>query len=215
MKILSINIAEPHDVKYNDKIISTGIFKKPVSAPVFVSKTNIEGDRQADLKNHGGEHKAVYAYSYDHYKYWCKLLNIASLDFGQFGENLTVSALDESRLCIGDQLQAGSCLLTITQPRVPCFKLGIKFNNKDMPRLFTQEALTGIYLKVLSEGQIESNDNIEVVNNGLHQLSVKKLFCAFFHKDFPDANKILSKALEIPELSIEWQNKINKKLAIN
>lgn len=216
MKILSVNVAQPLDVNHNGKLISTAIFKKPITGSVYVSKYNIEGDRQADLKNHGGEHKAVYAYSHDHFNYWRELLDKQDMPYGQFGENLTVSGLDESTVCIGDHLQAGSCLFTITQPRVPCFKLGIKFNNKDMPRLFTQAALTGIYLQVLKEGHIESGNTIAVVKRGNHQLSVKNLFSAFFntffHINVADATNVLKCALEIPELSIEWQNKIKQKL---
>jgi len=214
MKLLSTNVSLPTDIEHGEKIISTGIFKKPIAGKIYVSKCNLDGDQQADLENHGGEHKAVYAYSHDHYKYWSDLLDRQNLTYGQFGENFTVSGLDESKLNIGDHLQVGTCLFTITQPRVPCFKLGIKFADKNMPRLFTQSALTGIYLKVLEEGHVESGDSINVVKKGQHQLNVRKLFSAFFHKDISDATDVLKTALEIPELSLEWQNKIKQKLQL-
>lgn len=157
MKLVSVNVALPIPVQQGDRTIATGIFKKPVTGPVRVSLSNLEGDGQADLENHGGEYKAVYAYSLDHYDYWRGALNRVDMPYGQFGENLTVSELDEFDSCIGDQLRIGSALFTITQPRVPCFKLGIRLGDEKMPRLFSESARTGFYLRVLRTGVIEAS----------------------------------------------------------
>lgn len=213
MQLLSINTSRPIDVEYRGKTISTGIFKKPIDAPVFVTKANLTNDLQADLKNHGGEHKAVYAFSSDHYPYWRKVLNTPGLKPGSFGENLTISGFDESTLHIGDQLSIGQCILEITQPRVPCFKLGIAVESKNMPRLFIKNFATGIYLRVLQEGLIETGDRVELIKEGVSKISVQSLFRAYYDKDFQDPRSILEKAVLIPELSTEWSKKITARLA--
>lgn len=213
MQLLSINTSRPIDVEYQGKTISTGIFKKPIDAPVFVTKANLKDDLQADLKNHGGEHKAVYAFSSDHYPYWRKVLNTPDLKPGSFGENLTISGFDESTLHIGDQLSIGQCILEITQPRVPCFKLGIAVESKNMPRLFIKNFATGIYLRVLQEGLIETGDRVELIKEGVSKISVQSLFRAYYDKGFQDPRSVLEKALLIPELSAEWSKKITARLA--
>lgn len=212
MELISINVSLPSDIEYEGKIISTGIFKKPVECPVYVSRENLAGDRQVDLINHGGEHKAVYAFSCDHYPYWRNVLGKPDMNYGQIGENLTISGFDESTLHIGDQLQVGGCLLEITQPRVPCFKLGIAVGNKKMPRLFVQHFATGIYLRVLQEGVIETGHTVELVSPGKHQLSVKNLFRSYYDKHFSGARQVLETALDIPELSQEWRGKVLMRL---
>ncbi|MBE0620979.1 MAG: MOSC domain-containing protein, partial [Burkholderiales bacterium] len=119
MKLIAISVSLPIEVQHGERLIKTGIFKKPVAGPVRVGTLNLEGDGQADLGNHGGAHKAVYAYALDHYAYWRVALGREEMDYGQFGENLTVSGLDESERCVGDRLQIGSALFAISQPRVP------------------------------------------------------------------------------------------------
>ncbi len=212
MDLISINVSLPIDIEYEGKLVSTGIFKKPVDAPIFVSKNNLLGDQQVDLENHGGEHKAVYAFSHNHYPYWQKVLGKPDMEYGQFGENLTISGFDESILHIGDQIKLGRCLLEISQPRVPCFKLGIAVGNKKMPRLFVKHFATGIYMRVLQEGVIQKGDNVEIVHRGKHQLSVKKLFRSYFDKDIANAQLLLETAMEIPELSPEWREKVELRL---
>ncbi len=213
MKILSVNISRPVEIEYNQKIITTGIFKKPVDGPVYASKYNLAGDGQADLKNHGGEYKAVYAYSYNHYDYWSKVLNRKDFEFGQFGENLTVAGLDESKLCIGDHLQAGKVELVITQPRVPCFKLGIKFGDRQMPKKFLESALTGLYLKVLQEGYLQTGDVIKIIKRDDKQISVKDLFVAFYISKEKSALTILRNSLKVNDLSPSWRAQIEKRLS--
>ena len=212
MKIISVNVSLPIEVEHRRKVVETGIFKKSVPGSVRVDRLNLVGDRQADLVNHGGEDKAVYAYSLDHYAYWQDLLNRDSMPYGQFGENLTVAGLDESKSYIGDHLQIGSTLMAITQPRLPCFKLGIRMENKEMPKLFSKSARTGFYLKVLTEGTVEAEDTIEIVQRGNGAISVKRLFEALFHPRTHNAVDVLDQALDVPELSQEWRKQIKDRL---
>jgi MOSC domain-containing protein YiiM len=212
MILKSVNVSRPLEVQHGDKPITTGIFKQPATGPVRVGLYNLAGDGQADLVNHGGEHKAVYAYSLDHYAYWRALLKREEMNCGQFGENLTVAGLDESACCIGDRLQIGSALFTITQPRVPCFKLAIRFGDEKMPKLFSESARTGFYLKVLSEGAVEAGDAVSVVERGYGNVAVRRLFEAYLNRGDEEASRTLARALEVPELSPEWRKQIERRL---
>lgn len=212
MKLMSVNVSPPIEVQHGGRLIKTGIYKNPVPGPIRVGKHNLEGDGQADLVNHGGEHKAVYAYSLDHYDYWRGVLSREEMPYGQFGENLTVAGLNESELCVGDQLQIGSALFTITQPRVPCFKLGIRLGDENMPRLFSESARTGFYLRVLREGVVEAGDSVDVPERGRAQVPVRTLFEAYLKPRGKDAFRTLERALDVPELSPEWRTQIMKRL---
>jgi len=212
MLLKSVNVSRPIEVQYRGSPIKTGIFKLPVTGPTRVEHTNLAGDGQADLDNHGGMHKAVYAYSLDHYAYWRTLLKREEMVYGQFGENLTISGLDESACCVGDQLQMGTALFTITQPRVPCFKLGIRLGDESVPKLFSQSARTGFYLRVLRVGVIEAGDPVERVARGQGRVAIKSLFEAYMRRGGKDAVQILSRALEVPELSPEWRAQIEQRL---
>lgn len=213
MKVLSVNIATPTSIDYKGKSIKTGIFKEPVNGAIPVTAENLAGDKQADLKNHGGEHKAVYAYSSDHYLYWSDVLKKPLIKPGAFGENLTISGLDESKLNIGDQLEVGSCLLEVTQPRVPCFKLGIAFNDKNMPRLFVASNRTGAYLRVIKEGTIEAGDDVVVSKKNPFNISVQEIFRACFDRDYTESVSLMENAIKIPELSGEWKAFLSTKLS--
>lgn len=202
----------PVEVEYNDNVISTGIFKKPIDSSVLVDHHGLAGDQQVDLKNHGGEHKAVYGFSEQHYDHWREALNKPELSFGQFGENLTISELDETSLCIGDQLQIGDCILEITQPRVPCFKLGIALERDNMPKLFVQHGNTGIYFRVLQSGTIKEADLVELNYQHPDKLSLYALFNAYFDKNFVNANEVMELATKIPQLSNEWHEKVIARL---
>ena len=214
MTLKSVNVGRPAAVAHAHASVLTGIFKQPVAGPVRVGKLNLDGDGQADLIHHGGASKAVYAYSLDHYAWWRTKLARDDLTFGQFGENLTVVGLDEAQLCIGDQLRIGSALFTISQPRVPCFKLGIRFGDVHMPRLFAESLRTGVYLRVLREGLLEAGDAVEVVALGKGSIAIRSLFEAYFKPDHPAARALLTRALEVPELSAEWHGHITRRLAI-
>lgn len=212
MQLLSVNVSQPVEIKYNGKKISTSIFKKPVDGNIEVAEFNLAGDQQVDLENHGGGHKAVYGFSAEQYDYWREELERPELHYGQFGENLTISELDESILCIGDQLKIGDCILEVTQPRVPCFKLGIAFNLTTMPKLFIQHGHTGIYFKVLQTGSIKTGNNVERIYQHPKKLAVKTLFKAYFDPDVADAYKVMQLASEVDELSQEWREKVLARL---
>lgn len=213
MEVRSVNVSSPVEVQYQGKTITTGIFKKPVEGPVSIINHNFVGDGQADLINHGGADKAVYAFSSDHYSYWREVLNSPDLAPGTFGENLTISKLYESELHIGDQLSIGSCLLEVSQPRVPCFKLGIAVNSKTMPKLFTQNFETGVYFRVLQEGAITAGDLVSVTKRDPSKISIKVLFQAYFDKTFKGQADIFERALLIPTLANEWRNHLSARLA--
>jgi MOSC domain-containing protein YiiM len=212
MKLVSLNISLAKQVKYNDKIVSTGIFKEATANSVSVNQFSLEGDQQVDLKNHGGEHKAVYGFAAEHYDYWREQLTKPYLKYGQFGENLTISGLDENRLCIGDRIQINDCILEITQPRVPCFKLGIALDQKDMPKQFIEHGATGIYFRVIQQGTLNVNDAVRVVYSHPEKLSVHTLFNAYFDQSFENSLSIIQRAANIAELSAEWQEKVNSRL---
>lgn len=213
MKLVSINVSLAKEVQYNDKKVSTGIFKQPVDDDsVFVSQFKLDGDQQVDLVNHGGEHKAVYGFSANHYTFWRQQLAKPSLQYGQFGENLTITDLDEKVLCIGDQIQIGSCLLEVTQPRVPCFKLGIALDQASMPKQFIEHGATGIYFRVISTGYIQHGDEVELIYRHPEQLSVHSLFNAYFDKSYSNADHIFRRANTIAALSDEWRQKVESRL---
>lgn len=212
MTLVTINVALPQAVPHGDSSVMTGIFKPSVRGPVAVHRLNLDGDGQADLVHHGGADKAVYAYSHDHYPWWREQLGRDDLVPGQFGENLTVAGLDEAMLCLGDQLQIGQARFVITQPRVPCFKLGIRFGDKRLPALFAQSLRTGVYLRVLDEGVIEAGDAVRLVAQGYGQLPIRALFDAYLTPNVPDSRKLLVQALAVPELSTEWRQHIGDRL---
>ena len=158
MKILSVNVGLPREVFFRDEVVITGIFKEPVEGQVRLRKLNLDGDKQADLTVHGGPDKAIYAYPSEHYDYWLRELpGTATLPYGMFGENLTTQGLMEDAVNIGDQFQigsSGSAKVIATQPRMPCYKLGVKFGRMDIIRRFLASGRPGIYFKVLREGEI-------------------------------------------------------------
>ncbi|WP_024607626.1 MOSC domain-containing protein [Pseudoalteromonas sp. TAB23] len=214
MKIISTNISKIKTLIHNGKEVKTGIFKTPTNEPVVIEKLNIIGDEQADLVNHGGVDKAVYAFSHNHYEYWQKTLENENLSSGIFGENFTISDLNEANIHIGDHIRIGTALLEVSQPRVPCFKLAIALNNKNSLKLFTQHYCTGVYFRVLEQGVAKTGDSVVIEKKASHDISVKKLFQAFFDKKYVGYEDILLEALTLPELAVEWQEKLKKKLGI-
>lgn len=212
MQVISINLAMPRKVSYQGGIVSTGIFKQPTEGAVLVRAKHMEGDGQADLKNHGGLDKAVYAFSNDHYEYWRTALDDTELGPGAFGENLTVSNLDESALCIGDRFSIGDCVLEVSQPRVPCFKLGIALKNTRAPKLFTKSFRTGVYFRVVKQGAIEAGDPLLKVGEAADSVSVESLFRAYFDKAYTDAEVVFVKALKLEQLAAEWREKLEARI---
>jgi MOSC domain-containing protein YiiM len=155
MKLISVNVGLPRVVRSNGDSVTTGIFKEPVAGRVMLRTLNLDGDRQADLSVHGGPSKAVYVYPAEHYDYWQRELPEMELPWGMFGENFTATGLAESELNIGDQFRVGSALVMVTEPRMPCYKLGIRFNRPDILKRFLASGRTGFYFAVLQEGEVE------------------------------------------------------------
>lgn len=164
MQIVSVNVGIPKVIKRDDDEILTGIFKSAVQGPVVVRTLNLDGDRQADLKVHGGVYKAVYAYPAEHYPFWCSLYPELELPWGMFGENLTTVGMNESSMCIGDQVRIGTAILQVTQPRIPCFKLAAKFDDDEILDTFFSSGRSGIYFSVVQEGELQTGDHIEQVH---------------------------------------------------
>jgi MOSC domain-containing protein YiiM len=210
MKLVSVNVGLPREVAWNDRIVTTGIFKEPVSGTIRVDKLNLEGDRQADLTVHGGEYKAVYVYPAEHYDYWRGELPEMDLPWGMFGENLTVTGLSEDYVNIGDQLRIGSALFTVTQPRMPCYKLGIKFGRDDMPKRFLKSGRTGFYLSVSQEGEVAAGDGIQRVNVDPAEITVSDITRLYTDRD--GLRPLRQRATELEALPASWRGYFKKQL---
>src|SRR4028118_919891 len=172
MKLISVNVGLPREVTWKGKTVTTGIFKEPVSKRVMVRSLNLDGDGQADLTVHGGVDKAVYVYPFEHYDYWRSELPDTELTAGIFGENFTVTGFKEEELNIGDLFQIGSVELMVTQPRLPCYKLGIRFGRSDMVKRFLASRRTGFYFRVLQEGEVGAGDTFELVSQDTNSITV-------------------------------------------
>lgn len=181
MKIVSINVGLPRTLPFHDREVTTGIFKSPVSGPVMMRRLNLDGDRQADLQNHGGRNKAVYAYPSEHYDFWRGELPGMELPWGIFGENLTIEGLMEEDACIGDHFRIGEAVVVVRQPRIPCYKLGLRFGRDDMPKRFLASGRSGVYFSVQEEGLVNVGDAIERVHRNEHGISVAEVNRAYVH----------------------------------
>ena len=204
MRIISINVSKPVEIEYRGKTISTGIFKKPVETRLAVSLHGLEQDGQADLEAHGGLDKALYVYSFDNYSYWAEELGRLELPYGQFGENLTVEGLADDVVCIGDIYRIGKLLAQVTQPRVPCYKLGIRVGSSKFPKQFMKSGRVGFYLRVLEEAEIGAGDLIEKLSGDSTKLSIEQSMLALVKG--PRQKRIIDLALQIPALSEAWRS---------
>jgi MOSC domain-containing protein YiiM len=174
-RILSVNVSLPREIDHKGQIISTGIFKEPIEGRIKLRTLNLDGDRQADLSVHGGPDKAVYTYSVEHYEYWRGVFPDLEMPNGMFGENLTVEGLVESEINVGDVFRIGSAIVTATQPRMPCYKLGIKFGRMDVIKKFLASGRSGIYFKVSKEGQVSTGDSICQITKDLNQITISDI----------------------------------------
>jgi MOSC domain-containing protein YiiM len=172
MKLLSVNVGLPREIFHEGRIIRTCIYKTPVEGPARVGALNIEGDQQADLTVHGGPSKAIYVYPVEHYEFWRKELPEIEFQWGSFGENLSTEGLLEKEVGIGDRLCVGTVELVVTQPRLPCYKLGLRFNRDDMVKRFLKSRRTGFYCAVLREGMINAGDPIHVLSRDKNHITV-------------------------------------------
>jgi MOSC domain-containing protein YiiM len=175
MKLISLNVGFPREVTWHNTAVTTGIFKQPVSGRLALRKLNLDGDRQADLRVHGGEHKAVYCYPVEHYAYWKKQLPGRDLPFAIFGENFTTEGLLEDSVHVGDRFAVRSAEVVVTQPRLPCYKLGVRFESDEMVKRFLASARTGFYLAVTREGEVGAGDEIKLLSRDPSAVPVSEI----------------------------------------
>src|SRR5438552_2320246 len=171
MKLISVNVGQPRTVEWHGRMVETSIFKAPVAGPVALRTLNLDGDRQADLSVHGGAHKAVYVYPSEHYSFWRGELPDVDLPWGMFGENFTTAGLLED-VQIGDRFRIGSAEVMVSEPRVPCYKLGLKFGRADMLKRFLASGRTGFYVMVVKEGVVQAGDTIEPIGRAEQSVTV-------------------------------------------
>ncbi len=188
MHLHSVNVGLPRDVVWHGREVTTGIYKDPVQGRVAIRRLNLDGDGQADLSVHGGAEKAVYCYPFEHYAYWKRELPGKDLPFGMFGENLTLEGVSEDTVHIGDRFAVGSATLVVTQPRLPCYKLGIKFQSDAMVKRFLASGRTGFYFAVESEGAVAAGDPVAIVEREPHAVPVSEIVRLYVAKKFSDAD---------------------------
>lgn len=210
MKLISLNVGLPKLVLHTGEPVSTGIFKKPVANRIALRTLNLDGDRQADLSVHGGPEKAVYAYPSEHYEFWKGEFPEMDLPWGMFGENFTTEGMFESELNIGDKFKIGSAIVMVTQPRMPCYKLGIKFGRSDILRRFLQSGRTGFYFSVKEEGEVGTGDQLDLVeknNQGVRVSDITRLYVSDKHNA-----GLLRRAIEVEALPESWRAYFRERL---
>lgn len=210
MRILSVQVGRPRDVAWRGKTVRTSIFKHPVEGAVRAGAENLDGDGQADLAVHGGRDKAVYAYPSEHYAVWQRELGVASLDPGAFGENLTTEGLVETGVCIGDRLRCGTAEFLVTQPRIPCFKLGVRFGRPEIVRLFLRSGRSGFYLAVAREGELRAGDPVELAPAEGDRVSIAEAN-DLYRAEAPDPER-LARLIAVPALSAAWRDELRARL---
>jgi len=210
MKLISLNIALPRIVEYNGGPVATGIFKGPVPGPVMLRTLNLDGDRQADLSVHGGVSKAVYVYPSEHYEFWRTELPEMELPYGMFGENFTTEGLFEDAVNVGDRFRVGEAELMVTEPRLPCYKLGIKFGRPDILRKFLQKRRTGFYFAVLKEGEVKAGDKIDLISRDGNDIAISDVtrLYAFERDDLAT----MRRAVKLEALSQSWREYFQKQI---
>ncbi|HEX7695914.1 MAG TPA: MOSC domain-containing protein [Candidatus Acidoferrum sp.] len=217
MKLVSVNTGLPREVSWHGRIVTTAIFKEPARGRVALRKLNLDGDRQADLTVHGGEHKAVYCYSLVHYDYWKKELPGRELPMGMFGENFTIDdgtdGLPEESVHLGDRFSIGTAEVVVTQPRLPCYKLGVRFGSDDMVKRFLASGRTGFYVAVLREGEVGAGDEIEVISGQANAVAVSEITRLYVAKRFGEAEvRAVRRALRVEELPESWKEYFRERL---
>jgi ferredoxin-NADP reductase len=210
-RLLSVNVGLPRDIAWQGKTVRTAVWKAPVQGPRLVRRLNIDGDGQGDLAGHGGEHRAVFVYQMESYRYWETELGRNDFSHGQFGENFTVDGLPDREVCIGDRYRIGGALFEVTQPRVTCYRVGIRMSDPRMPALLVQRGRPGFYLRVLEEGEVEAGDEIVRVQAGPERMTVSEIDALLY---LPGRSRgQLERALRIPALSSGWRGSFQELLA--
>jgi MOSC domain-containing protein YiiM len=214
MKLVSLNVGLPRDVLWHGRPVTTAIYKQPVESRVRLRTLNLDGDRQADLTVHGGEHKAVYCYPLAHYDYWKKELPGRDLPLAIFGENFTTDGLLETSVHLGDRFSVGSSEVVVTQPRLPCYKLGVRFDSDDMVKRFLVSGRSGFYLAVTREGEVGADDEIKLIArdpNAVPVSEITRLYIAkrFSHEDVASLRRVLL----VAALPASWKDYFRDRLA--
>ena len=208
MKLISLNVGMPRIVESNGEPVTTGIFKEPKQGSVMLRTLNLDGDRQADLTVHGGVSKAVYGYPVEHYEFWKRELPEMELPYGMFGENFTTEGMLEDALNVGDRFRVGEAELMVTEPRLPCYKLGIKFGRTDIIRKFLQSRRTGFYFAVVKEGEVEAGDEIKLLSRDINDITIADITRLYaFEKD---DLQTLRRAVKLKALSDSWREYFQK-----
>jgi MOSC domain-containing protein YiiM len=215
MRVLSVNCGLPREVDWHGRTVTTSIWKEPVEGRVPLRTLNLDGDRQSDLSVHGGKYKAVYCYPIEHYDYWRAQLPGRALPTGVFGENLTIEGLpSEDAVYIGDRFSVGSAEVVVTQPRLPCYKLGIRFESDDMVKRFLDAGRTGFYLAVTHEGEVGAGDEITILGRAQDSVAVSEITRLYIAKRFDgDDVRQVQRALNVDALTESWKDYFRAKLA--
>src|SRR5215813_5978825 len=203
-RLLSVNVGLPRDIQWKGRVVHTGIWKDPVRGRCRVRRLNLDGDGQGDLAGHGGEQRAVYVYQIESYRYWQEQLNRNDFVHGQFGENFTIEGLPDDAVCIGDRYQIGTALFEVTQPRVTCYRVGIRMNEPRMPALLTSSGRPGFYFRVLQQGEVGAGDEIVKVGEANERMTVAEINALLYSPNH--ARDRLERALRIEALSPGWRS---------
>jgi MOSC domain-containing protein YiiM len=201
--LISIQVGTPRTIHRDNEEVSTGIFKSPVHGRLHLHWLNLDGDRQADLSVHGGRDKAVYGYPSEHYPFWQKELPGVELPWGAFGENFTTAGLLEDTVCLGDQFRIGTAIVVVTQPRLPCFKLNLKFERHDMIKRFLASRRSGFYFRVLQEGEVGAGDEIMRIRQDENHVSISDANRIYLKES--NSNELIERALRVEYLSASWR----------
>jgi len=210
MRVLSVNVGLPREVTWQGKRVTTGIFKEPIQERVMMRTLNLDGDQQADLTVHGGVSKAVYAYPSEHYNYWRTELPGTDLSWGMFGENFTTEGLLENAVYIGDSFRIGETEIMVTEPRMPCYKLGIKFGRADIIKRFLASRRTGFYFAVIREGTVGAGDDVKLIGREQQEISVADI-TRLYAFDKGDV-KSLRRAIQVEALPESWKGYFQHRL---
>jgi len=211
MKMVSLNVGRPREVLWHGRTVTSGIFKEPVAGRVALRKLNLDGDGQADLTVHGGEHKAVYCYPVEHYSYWQKELG-RELPMGMFGENFTTEGVLEQQVNLGDRFRVGSAEVVVTQPRLPCYKLGIRFGADDMVKRFLASGRTGFYLRVDREGETGTGDEIVPAGREANAVPLPVIVNLYVTKRYgAEESKLIRRVLRVEAVPNAWKDYFRKR----
>jgi MOSC domain-containing protein YiiM len=213
MKVVSVNVGLPREVMWHGRTVTTGIYKEPVAGRVALRTLNLDGDRQADLNVHGGKDKAVYSYPIEHYAYWKKELPGRDLPLGMFGENFTTDGLLEDSVHLGDRFSAGSAEVVVTQPRMPCYKLGVRFGSDDMVKRFLASGRSGFYVAVRREGEVGAGDELKLISRDENAVPVSAITHLYIAKRYGDDDvALLRRALRVAALPESWKEYFRERL---